>query len=86
MSLSINDVLERLQRSCDRLDSQKAWAEKHNVSTAYVCDVLQHRRDPGPSILEALGLVAVTVYAKQTGPRLKNSAVLSKIRIEFEAT
>jgi hypothetical protein len=62
MSLSIDDVLERLQRSCDRLGSQKAWAKKYNVSAAYVCDVLQHRRDPGPSILEALGLVAVTVY------------------------
>jgi hypothetical protein len=49
MSLSIDDVLERLQRSCDRLGSQKAWAKNitsQPLTSAMSCniDVIQDRR------------------------------------------
>lgn len=62
MTMTIAEVLIRLQRSCDRLGSQRAWAAKHGVSAAYVSDVLMGRKEPGPAILEPLGLIAETVY------------------------
>lgn len=61
------EVCRRLSAACKAAGSQKAFAEKHNVSAAYVCDVLNARREPGQSILDALGLVRVVRY------RLKNT-------------
>jgi hypothetical protein len=34
--------------------SLRAWARAHDLSAAYVSDVLNCRRDPGPSILAAI--------------------------------
>lgn len=42
--------------------NQKAWAEKNGVSPQYVCDVLMGRREPGESILNALGLRRLVFY------------------------
>lgn len=53
-----------LRRECDQAGSQKAWADKHGLSGAYVSDVLQGRRDIGDSIVKALGLRAETVYRR----------------------
>lgn len=60
--LGIGDVILRLERACAAAGTSKAWAQKHGVSEQYVCDVRLRRREPGPSILEALGLRAVTFY------------------------
>lgn len=56
------EVHRRLVAACKKAGSQKAFAEKHGLSTAYVCDVLNSRREPGQSILDALGLVRVVRY------------------------
>ncbi len=56
------EVCRRLSAACKAAGSQRAWAEKHGVSPAYVCDVINARRDPGQSILNALGLVRVVRY------------------------
>jgi len=56
------EVCRRLSAACKAAGSQKAFADKHNVSAAYVCDVLNARREPGQSILDALGLVRVVRY------------------------
>jgi DNA-binding transcriptional regulator YdaS (Cro superfamily) len=42
--------------------SQAAWARSHNLSPAYVSDVINGRREPGPAILEALGIERVVSY------------------------
>lgn len=56
------EVCRRLSAACKNAGSQKAFAEKHGLSGAYVCDVLNARREPGQSILDALGLVRVVRY------------------------
>lgn len=56
------EVCRRLSAACKMAGSQKAFAEKHGISPAYLCDVLNARREPGPSILDALGLVRVVRY------------------------
>ena len=62
--MTADDVRKILQRSCDRVGSQTAWAVSAGVSLAYVCDVLAGRREPGESILKPLGLERVTIYRK----------------------
>lgn len=56
---------EMLHRQCRNAGGQRAWADLHNVSEAYVCDVLKGRRDMGQAISEALGLARVTYYEPQ---------------------
>lgn len=41
-----------------------AWAEQHDISIAYACDVLAGRRDPGKAILSALGLRKTVIYER----------------------
>lgn len=56
------EVCSRLSVACKNAGSQKAFAEKHGLSAAYVCDVMNARREPGKSILDALGLTRVIRY------------------------
>jgi hypothetical protein len=56
------DVCRRLAAACKSAGGQKAWADKHSISGSYVSDVLHSRREPGDSILKALGLVRVVRY------------------------
>lgn len=53
--LSQDDVVQLLQRAQGDL-TQKDFALKLGVSQQYLSDVLLGRRDPGPSILEFLGI------------------------------
>ena len=53
-----NEVVAML-RDDIREETQAAWAERNGMSPAYLSDVLSLRRDPGPKILEVLGLEAV---------------------------
>lgn len=43
-------------------DSWASLAERIGVSRAYLSDILRGRRDPGPTILEFLGLRKVVSY------------------------
>lgn len=61
--ISAADVRARLAAACVEAGSQKAWAAAHGVSGAYLCDVLKGNREPGESILFAMGLVRVVGYA-----------------------
>jgi hypothetical protein len=67
------EVCRRLSAACKAAGSQKAWAEKHGVSPAYVSDVINALRPPGQSILDALGLVRVVRYRAKsaTAPKGK---------------
>lgn len=69
--MDLLDVCRMLRAECAKAGSQKAWAEAHGMSPAYVCDVLRARREPGDAILAALGLVKVTKYAPR---RIRSAA------------
>jgi DNA-binding transcriptional regulator YdaS (Cro superfamily) len=58
-------VFNRLQAACKAAGGQAAWAARHGLSASYVSDVLNGRRDPGESILRALGLARVVRYVIQ---------------------
>jgi DNA-binding transcriptional regulator YdaS (Cro superfamily) len=56
------DVFVMMRAACKAAGGQAAWAEAHDMSPAYVSDVLNSRREPGPKILSALGLRKVVRY------------------------
>lgn len=58
-------VLTDLRKACTAAGSQAAWAEAHDVSPAYVSDVLKGKRDLGGSVLSALGYERVVLYRKR---------------------
>lgn len=60
-----DEVIERLRAAIARVGSQAAFAELHGISLAYVNDVLNFRREPGPAILEALGIEKVVTYREK---------------------
>lgn len=62
--LDVIEVYRRLQAACAAAGSQQAFALQHGISPAYVSDVLHARRDPGDSILRALGLRRVVKYVE----------------------
>ena len=51
-----DDVIKLLDRMVDRAGSRAALAKEIDVSPAYIGDVLLGKRDPGPAILNVLGL------------------------------
>ena len=64
--MDAQDVRLLLANQCQLAGSQKAWAEMNDLSSSYVCDVLMQRREPGDSILAALGLERVVTYRKRS--------------------
>jgi DNA-binding transcriptional regulator YdaS (Cro superfamily) len=63
------DVCACLRRACRAAGSQQAWAAANGVSSAYVSDVLNARREPGEAILRALGLRKIVRYVKARNSR-----------------
>lgn len=59
------NLLDLLRDACETAGSQRAWADGHGLSTAYVCDVLGGRRQPGKKVLDALGCERVTRYREK---------------------
>jgi len=62
--MNTEDVRKRLRKMAAALGSQQALAKSLGVSTAYLSDVLNERRQPGPTILSALGLTPETTYRR----------------------
>lgn len=50
------------QRGCEY--NTESLAKSHGISAAYVNDVLQGHRMPGPTVLKALGFNFLELYAK----------------------
>jgi hypothetical protein len=69
------DIRILLRQACQETGSQKAWAKQHGLSGSYVTDVLQGRRDPGKSVLDALGWERVVGYRKMSNGQTKGSDV-----------
>jgi hypothetical protein len=59
-----DDVRTMLRRACREAGAAVSWAKAHKLSPAYVSDVLNGRRDPGPAICDALGIEAEMTYRK----------------------
>lgn len=58
--MDIDAVRSLVRSNCEKAGSMRAFARKLDVSVAYISDVLNGHRDPGPSILEHFGLEKVT--------------------------
>lgn len=58
------DVFRRLRAACEAAGGQAAWAARHDLSAAYLSEVLNAKQEPGPRILEALGLKCVTLFVE----------------------
>lgn len=57
-------IISILKKECEKLGSQKAWADANNLSRAYVCDILQERRGISEAIAKALGYEQIVIYRK----------------------
>ena len=60
----MSQVVSRIRAECKRLGSQKAYAEKCKVSTAFLNDVLNGRRDPTEPVIAPLGIKRTIVYVE----------------------
>ncbi len=58
------DVTLILDRDVQRIGSVYAWAKSKGLARSYVREVLLGLKTPGPLILKALGLRAITHYRK----------------------
>ncbi len=56
------DLIGRLKAKCREFGSQKAWADMHGFSAAYVSDILNRRRAIGENIAMALGFECKRVF------------------------
>jgi hypothetical protein len=56
------DVLARIEDAILRAGTAQRLAEEWEVSAAYISDFRAGKREPGPKILERLGLTAETRY------------------------
>ena len=54
-----------LRRAVNAAPGQKALAAQWGISVQYISDVLRGYRDPGKSILAALGYERVVLYRKK---------------------
>lgn len=55
-------VREMLKRECSAAGGQSAWADLHNVSPQFVCDVLKGKRNVTKTIAAALELQRVVLF------------------------
>lgn len=58
------ELVKILRAECKSAGSQRNWALGYKLSPAYICDVLQGRREPGYSILRAMGYRRIVGYEK----------------------
>jgi len=58
-----SDPREILKRRLDGM-TQAALAEELGIKPAYLSDILNFRRDPGPKVLRALGLTKIVTYQR----------------------
>ena len=63
----VTTVTARLGRLCNKMGGQSSFAKAHGISTAYVNDILQGRRDPGKKILDAIGFEKRVIYVPKGG-------------------
>lgn len=56
------NIMHELQERLEKAGSQAALARELNVSQPYLSNVLAGRAEPGPLVLEAMGIEKVVTY------------------------
>lgn len=61
---SKEELIQYVQSVIDEVyaGSQVKFAREKGISPAYLNDILHNRREPGPKILDAIGVESVVVY------------------------
>ena len=62
------DPIALIKDRCNGAE-QKQIADELGISPQYLNDMLQGRREAGPKVLKALGLVEVVTYRKRRGQK-----------------
>ena len=62
--MTLQDIQALLARRSAGSGGQKALADKLRISSAYLGDIINDKRKPGPKVLAVLGLERVVVYRK----------------------
>jgi transcriptional regulator with XRE-family HTH domain len=57
------DMAEHIRQAVLKAGSQSAFARQCNVTRSYIHDLIQGRRDPGPKILDILGIEKVVTVS-----------------------
>lgn len=56
------DIAEELRRRVAEVGTQKILADQLGVSQPFLCQVINGQREPGPVLLDALGIEKVVTY------------------------
>ena len=59
-----NQVRELLKSACDKAGSQSAFADKHGMSRALICQIINNNLEPANKVCAALGIERVITYRK----------------------
>jgi transcriptional regulator with XRE-family HTH domain len=59
-----DELVKLLQRRVQTAGTQAALAKELGITAAYLGDVLNGKRKPGPTVLNALGFRRVITYVK----------------------
>lgn len=63
--LTLEDVLDILRAGIKTHGTQANYADFLGITQGYINDMLKRKRDPGPKVLDALGLEKVVVYREK---------------------
>jgi predicted transcriptional regulator len=67
--MTADEVRDMLRERINLGSSQKELAKKFGISASYLNDILTGARQPGVSVLDALGLRRVTDYQPNRKPK-----------------
>lgn len=58
-ALTIRELRGMLSHRCEMAGGQSAWAKRHGIPPSVVSETIHGKRDPGPNVLIAMGLMRV---------------------------
>lgn len=64
--MTITELRRQLRKIC-HFKTQKALAKEFGISLSYLNEVIGGRKEPGPKLLNAMGLRRQMVYVLKTG-------------------
>lgn len=67
--MTADQVRSLLRRVCLEAGSVRAWAMRNGTSPQYVGDVISGKREPGPAVLNPLGLEKHVDYRPERAER-----------------
>jgi hypothetical protein len=70
--LDLEGVRDLLRAEVKLAGTISEWARRAGVSKAYVADILGGKRDPGPAVLEVLGVEVRQVYSRIREPSARS--------------